>query len=739
MKKRAKLRLLSGLLSLCLILVNLPMVAFADTSVSEEAESVCLEGVEVASSSNVKEESTDSAGEERLFTGILDLGDELPDSEELFAGYAEQELYGNGGIALFSTGLYTAGSELTGDTKLLYDAIAEQVKKIASGERTNTILKIGQDSSGYIAEVPAVVFQETIYTQESAASIINTMVNDVFNALLVDMPYEMYWYNKIARSEYEVITTSANRLKLLIFKLETASYYQNADKFTTDSTKTQAASTAAATARSIVESSQSKSDYEKLVDYKNKICTLADYDTAAAAGGNASYNTDNNPWQIIHVFDENENTKVVCEGYAKAFQYLCDLSMFQHDIQCYSVTGTMNGGAHMWNIVTMEDGKHYFVDLTNSDAGTLGEDGRFFMTGTETGTLADGYTIESVLYQYEDITKRLWGTDDGAILNLSTDKYVPRAVYEVEFVKTNCTLTGKNIANSNVDYVVTVTPAVGCLMPVTVCVTMDNIPLTAGEYTYIDGNVIIPAEKIKGKITITAVAEACINHEGGTATTEEKAKCIKCNAQYGDLLVTNPPGGTTESGGGGSSSGGGGSSSSGGGGGSSSGGGGSSGSGGGGKYNAAKKNEIVYRGYIDPAKIYSVVSAGGSWKSDANGWWFCNEDGTWPHGAKVTDKNGVEKEAFAWAQVDNIWWAFDANGYMPNGWFFDASYNSWFYLNVNTGIQYGWQQINGSWYYLNQTNTGVMGRMYANELTPDGFYVDANGVWDGKPAVAVSQ
>lgn len=69
---------------------------------------------------------------------------------------------------------------------------------------------------------------------------------------------------------------------------------------------------------------------------------------------------------------------MVCEGYSKAFQYLCDLS----DITCYTVTGMMNGGTgegpHMWNIVA-NNGKYYMADITNSDEGTVGEDGGLFL------------------------------------------------------------------------------------------------------------------------------------------------------------------------------------------------------------------------------------------------------------------------------------------------------------------------------------------------------------------------
>ena len=56
--------------------------------------------------------------------------------------------------------------------------------------------------------------------------------------------------------------------------------------------------------------------------------------------------------------------KAVCEGYAKAFKLRCERA----GIPCVLVTGlaTGSGGAeaHMWNLVQMEDGKWYAVDVT---------------------------------------------------------------------------------------------------------------------------------------------------------------------------------------------------------------------------------------------------------------------------------------------------------------------------------------------------------------------------------------
>lgn len=56
------------------------------------------------------------------------------------------------------------------------------------------------------------------------------------------------------------------------------------------------------------------------------------------------------------------NGKAVCEGYAKAFQYLLQ----KVGIQSFMATGIGNGGKHAWNIVRI-DGKYYNVDLTWDD------------------------------------------------------------------------------------------------------------------------------------------------------------------------------------------------------------------------------------------------------------------------------------------------------------------------------------------------------------------------------------
>ena len=72
----------------------------------------------------------------------------------------------------------------------------------------------------------------------------------------------------------------------------------------------------------------------------------------------------------------------------------------------------------------------------------------------------------------------------------------------------------------------------------------------------------------------------------------------------------------------------------------------------------------------------------------------------------------------------------NANGektnYIP-GWYQDAG--GWHYIMKN-GYYAGatWiQDTDGKWYYIN-----IGTYMETDDITPDGYYVDANGVWDGQ-------
>ena len=116
------------------------------------------------------------------------------------------------------------------------------------------------------------------------------------------------------------------------------------------------------------------------------------------------------------------------------------------------------------------------------------------------------------------------------------------------------------------------------------------------------------------------------------------------------------------------------------------------------------------------------------WMQDEHGWWLRFADSSYPK----AEKRGTNGIAYAWEQVNGNWWAFDESGYIKTGWMRDEDYGGWFYLDPEHGMQTGWVLIDGKWCYFHPTSDGRKGILYVGSLTPDGYYVDENGVWDGK-------
>jgi lysozyme len=77
-----------------------------------------------------------------------------------------------------------------------------------------------------------------------------------------------------------------------------------------------------------------------------------------------------------------------------------------------------------------------------------------------------------------------------------------------------------------------------------------------------------------------------------------------------------------------------------------------------------------------------------------------------------------------WQRIGDYWYYLNVNGAMATGWLKDTD-SKWYYLDESTGrMQTGWKQINNKWYYLNNN-----GSMAVNTITPDGYKIDINGVW----------
>lgn len=89
--------------------------------------------------------------------------------------------------------------------------------------------------------------------------------------------------------------------------------------------------------------------------------------------------------------------------------------------------------------------------------------------------------------------------------------------------------------------------------------------------------------------------------------------------------------------------------------------------------------------------LLPVMSQAGTWKKNSTGWWWQEDNGSWP--------------ANQWKYIHGTWYAFDGNGYMRTGWYWDGRF--WYYLTGSGAMAEGWASVGGTWYYL-QPGSGAM-------------------------------
>ena len=418
MKKQTKL--LSLLISLALLLTILPSTVRAEGS---------------------QEEPKPVVGECEVFV----TNHTVPEDD----GYTEAELLE--GYFFSVSGLYEDNSSpflaprpaLPGELSSVYNEVKPMVKLVADGTRASTIFEIPgtwtkpKSEWGITGEV---ISADALTAEASAAIEAAFNLDALMQRMLSEMPYELYWFDKtegIGMSygvslSGEILTVKNLKLSMYISQAyakinEGGATY---DPFTANTAKTSAAKRAAENATQVVAANTAKSDHEKLKAYLDYIKDAVSYNNEAANNNATPYG---DPWQLIYVFDNNPSTNVVCEGYAKAFKHLCDLSSFsESDLLCSLVTGTMtvgtSAGPHMWNIVTFGS-RNYLVDVTNCDADTVGAPDKLFLCGAAENEPSKKYTAtagsRSIVYEYDADTLSDYASSD---LRLEEMPYSPTSV-----------------------------------------------------------------------------------------------------------------------------------------------------------------------------------------------------------------------------------------------------------------------------------------------------------------------
>lgn len=117
-----------------------------------------------------------------------------------------------------------------------------------------------------------------------------------------------------------------------------------------------------ATAQIIVSEhiNEHQSDYDKVRSLHDYLKSNLEYDTVAASSNKPN---ERNIAEAHNIIGALLNNKCVCEGFAKAFKFLCD----KIDLECWVVTGkgssSIGTGPHAWNIVKI-NGYYHHVDVT---------------------------------------------------------------------------------------------------------------------------------------------------------------------------------------------------------------------------------------------------------------------------------------------------------------------------------------------------------------------------------------
>ena len=336
-------------------------------------------------------------------------------------------------------------ARLSGMNLQIYNLLKPKIQQIAAGQLSSTVFEIdiGSSADGFrytleqLQKVNPEIVTIKTETGDIAAGVMDAYfllagfdIRTVADALIANLSYDLYWFNKtysFGRYIYTDGSISVFKNRHMTVTLHVAPEFSSdhADRSTSfDTSLAVSIATAAETARSIVSQYSEEADFQKLRSYKETICELTSYNGAAAGDSGVPYG---NPWQLIWVFDGDPETEVVCEGYAKAFKYLCELSSFQASVSVSLVTGTLIGaGKHMWDLVSIDGGLCYLVDVTNCDEGQAGYPDYLFMAGysglyESGGNTGYRFAVRngSLAYVYNSSTVNLYSADDLAVSNRS--------------------------------------------------------------------------------------------------------------------------------------------------------------------------------------------------------------------------------------------------------------------------------------------------------------------------------
>ncbi len=221
--------------------------------------------------------------------------------------------------------------------------------------------------------------------------------NQIFEALTAyknDHP-EVFWLNSRYSYFYEEGATNL----YLFYTMNNTKLIEAKDKFNKIVDEV------------IANAPKNVSDFELELYINDYICDNCEYNHEAAERDEVIANEHN----AYGVFVEK---KAVCEGYARAFQILCN----RLGINCVSITGSVDEDLHQWNCIQL-DNEWYHIDVTWNDSEEYGNISRYDYFNLSTEQIKKTHWV-SVLYNELDSS---FSTDDKTynvfVPDCNSDKY----------------------------------------------------------------------------------------------------------------------------------------------------------------------------------------------------------------------------------------------------------------------------------------------------------------------------
>ncbi len=441
-------------------------------------------------------------------------------NEELAEGYVSRKMSLGKEV---SNSSFDYAECLEGYDRPVFEYLMPIMAEIADGKRNETVITIpdsvfSTDLTAEDLEVESLdgLGDFELYVLSMSHNPVHVM--QVVYALMHSSPYELYWFDKTQGLSVHleaVIKNGYVHVCGLTLGFVVYEDFRNGNEFNISPYFGSGLKKAAANAKAIISECAGMDDYHKLMEYHKRICLLTDYNFEAFGHGSHKYG---DPFQMVWVFDGDPETNVVCEGYAKAFKYLCDNTAFTSDeIYAISVSGICQE-SHMWNIVHMDDGKNYHVDITNSDPQGEGNYSlALFMRGAS-GNVSEGYTLSDIYYSYDEDMITLYGNDVLSLAEEDYDNSKPGGEHDIMIstLYNGKVSLSKTKAAEGEEIEITVTPNEGYELDV-IKVNGEEITGTTFVMPDRDAMVRVVFKKIQHKITLVKTGNGYVSISKQTA------------------------------------------------------------------------------------------------------------------------------------------------------------------------------------------------------------------------------